>query len=225
MNGGDSLVTEVPEYSGVLSTLGDSPAPNVAKPEFRGGVNSSVAEIHHLSDFTGGVNGGDSLVTEVPEYSGVISTLGDSPAPTVAKPEYMGDTLSSSGEESAPTVEQYAFTGGVNGDDSLVTEVPEYSGVLSTLGDSPAPTVAKPDFRGGVNGAETAVHEIPRYKGGTNVADVAVHEFAEYKGADSPVTLAQQILPGTGEKENVVLTSLGLIGFFLGLFAMGKKRE
>ena len=225
VNGGDSLVTEVPEYSGVLSTLGDSPAPNVAKPEFRGGVNSSVAEIHHLSDFTGGVNGGDSLVTEVPEYSGVISTLGDSPAPTVAKPEYMGDTLSSSGEESAPTVEQYAFTGGVNGDDSLVTEVPEYSGVLSTLGDSPAPTVAKPDFRGGVNGAETAVHEIPRYKGGTNVADVAVHEFAEYKGADSPVTLAQQILPGTGEKENVVLTSLGLIGFFLGLFAMGKKRE
>ena len=225
VNGGDSLVTEVPEYSGVLSTLGDTPAPTVAKPEFRGGVNGADAEVHHISDFTGGVNGGDSLVTEVPEYSGVISTLGDSPAPTVAKPEYMGDTLSSSGEESAPTVEQYAFTGGVNGDESLVTEVPEYSGVLSTLGDSPAPTVAKPDFRGGVNGAETAVHEIPRYKGGTNVADVAVHEFAEYKGADSPVTLAQQILPGTGEKENVVLTSLGLIGLSLGLFAMGKKRE
>ena len=225
VNGSESLVTEVPEYSGVLSTLGDFPAPTVAKPEFRGGVNGADAEVHHISDFTGGVNGGDSLVTEVPEYSGVISTLGDSPAPTVAKPEYMGDTLSSSGEESAPTVEQYAFTGGVNGDESLVTEVPEYSGVLSTLGDSPAPTVAKPDFRGGVNGAETAVHEIPRYKGGTNVADVAVHEFAEYKGADSPVTLAQQILPGTGEKENVVLTSLGLIGLSLGLFAMGKKRE
>ena len=261
VNGGDSLVAEVPEYRGFLFTLGDSPAPTVAKPEFTGGVNGADAELHHLSDytggvsftespilempeyksslaiaeesapivekqnFTGGVNGGESLVTEVPEYSGVLSTLGDSPAPTVAKPEYMGDTLSSSGEESAPTVEQYAFTGGVNGDESLVTEVPEYSGVLSTLGDSPAPTVAKPDFRGGVNGAETAVHEIPRYKGGTNVADVAVHEFAEYKGADSPVTLAQQILPGTGEKENVVLTSLGLIGFFLGLFAMGKKRE
>ena len=37
--------------------------------------------------------------------------------------------------------------------DSLVTEVPEYSGVLSPLGDSPAPTVAKPEFTGGVNGA------------------------------------------------------------------------
>ena len=203
----ESSILEMPEYKGSLAIAEES-APTVEK-----------------QNSTGGVNGGESLVTEVPAYSGVLSTLGDSPAPTVAKPEYMGDTLSSSGEESAPTVEQYAFTGGVNGDESLVTEVPEYSGVLSTLGDSPAPTVAKPDFRGGVNGAETAVHEIPRYKGGTNVADVAVHEFAEYKGADSPVTLAQQILPGTGEKENVVLTSLGLIGFFLGLFAMGKKRE
>ena len=148
VNGGDSLVTEVPEYSGVLSTLGDSPAPTVAKPEFKGGVN-----------------GGDSLVTEVPEYSGIISTLGDSPAPTVAKPEYMGDTLSSSGEESTPTVEQHDFTGGVNGGDSLVTEVPEYSGVLSTLGDFPAPTVAKPEFKGGVNGGESPILEIPEYMG------------------------------------------------------------
>ena len=224
VNGADAELHHLSDYTGGVSF---TESPILEMPEYKSSlaIAEESAPIVEKQNFTGGVNGGESLVTEVPEYSGVLSTLGDSPAPTVAKPEYMGDTLSSSGEESAPTVEQYAFTGGVNGDESLVTEVPEYSGVLSTLGDSPAPTVAKPDFRGGVNGAETAVHEIPRYKGGTNVADVAVHEFAEYKGADSPVTLAQQILPGTGEKENVVLTSLGLIGFFLGLFAMGKKRE
>ena len=185
VNGGDSLVTEVPEYSGIISTLGDSPAPTVAKPEFTGGVNggdSLVTEVPEYRgflstlgnspaptvvkpEFTGGVNGGDSLVTEVPEYSGIISTLGDSPAPTVAKPEYMGDTLSSSGEESTPTVEQHDFTGGVNGGDSLVTEVPEYSDVLSTLGDFPAPTVAKPEFKGGVNGGESPILEIPEYMG------------------------------------------------------------
>ena len=185
VNGGDSLVTEVPEYSGIISTLGDSPAPTVSKPEFTGGVNggdSLVTEVPEYSgiistlgdspaptvskpEFTGGVNGGDSLVTEVPEYSGVLSTLGDSPAPTVAKPEYMGDTLSSSGEDSAPTVEQHDFTGGVNGGDSLVTEVPEYSGVLSTLGDFPAPTVAKPDFTGGVPFTESPILEIPEYMG------------------------------------------------------------
>ena len=136
------------EDSGILGTSGDFATPTVSKPEF-----------------TGGVNGGDSLVTEVPEYSGVLSTLGDSPAPTVSKPEYMGDTLSSSGEDSAPTVEQHDFTGGVNGGDSLVTEVPEYSGVLSTLGDFPAPTVAKPDFTGGVPFTESPILEIPEYMG------------------------------------------------------------
>ena len=199
VNGGDSLVTEVPEYSGVLSTLGDTPAPTVAKPEFRGGVNGADAEVHHISDFTGGVNGGDSLVTEVLEYSGFLSTLGDFPAPTVAKPEYMGDTLSSSGEDSAPTVERHDFTGGVNGGESLV---PEYSGFLSTLGDTPAPTVAKPDFTGGVNGGASLVTEVseyrgflstlgnspaptvakPEFKGGVNGADAEIHYLPDFAG-------------------------------------------
>ena len=92
VNGGDSLVTEVPEYSGVISTLGDSPAPTVAKPEFRGEVNGAVAEIHHISDFTGGVNGGESHILEMPEYKGSLAIA----------------------EESAPTVEKQNFTGGVN---------------------------------------------------------------------------------------------------------------
>ena len=202
VNGGDSLVTEVPEYSGVLSTLGDSPAPTVAKLEFRGGVNGSDAEVHHISDFTGGVNGDDSLVTEVPEYSGVLSTLGESPAPTVDKPEYMGDTLSSSGEESAPTVEQHDFTGGVNGGDSLVTEVPEYSGVLSTLGDFPAPTVAKPEFKGGVNGADAEVHHLSDFTGGVNGGESPILEIPEYMGPLSTSGEGSSVVKSTDKQVN-----------------------
>ncbi len=70
-----------------------------------------------------------------PEFKGGVPFT---ESPILEIPEYMGDTLSTSGEESAPTVEHHDFTGGVNGGDSLVTEVPEYSGVLSTLDDSPA---------------------------------------------------------------------------------------
>ena len=202
MNGGDSLVTEVPEYSGVLSTLGDFPAPTVAKPEFRGGVNGADAEVHHISDFTGGVNGGDTLVAEVPEYSGVLSTLGDTPAPTVAKPEYMGDTLSSSGEESDPTVEQYDFTGGVNGGESLVTEVPEYSGVLSTLGESPAPTVAKPEYRGRVNGADADVHHLPALTGGVNGGESPILEIPEYMGPLSTSGEGSSVVKSTDKQVN-----------------------
>ena len=236
VNGGESLVTEVPEYRGVLSTLGDFPAPTVAKPEFKGGVNGADAEAHHLSDFTGGVPFTESPTLEVPEYRGVLSTLGDSPAPTVAKPEfkggvngadaevhhlsdytggvpftespileipeYTGDTLSSSGEESAPTVEQHDFTGGVNGGESLVTEVPEYRGFLFTLGDSPAPTVAKPEFRGGVNGADAEVHHLPDYTGGVPFTESPILEIPEYKdslsssGEESAPTVEQHNFTG-----------------------------
>ena len=202
VNGGESLVTEVPEYSGVLSTLGDSPAPTVAQPEFRGGVNGADAEVHHISDFTGGVNGDDSLVTEVPEYSGVLSTLGDFPAPTVAQPEYMGDTLSSSGEESAPTVEQHDFTGGVNGGDSLVTEVPEYSGVLSTLGDFPAPTVDKPEYRGGVNGADADVHHLSNFTGGVPFTESPILEIPEYMGPLSTSGEGSSVVKSTDKQVN-----------------------
>ena len=164
MNGGDSLVTEVPEYSGIISTLGDSPAPTVAKPEF-----------------TGGVNGGDSLVTEVPEYSGIISILGDFPAPTVAKPE---------------------FKGGVNGGDSLVTEVPEYSGVLSTLGDFPAPTIDKPDFRGGINGADADVHHLPAFTGGVNRGESPILEIPEYMGPLSTSGEGSSVVKSTDKQVN-----------------------
>ena len=162
VNGDESLVTEVPEYSGVLSTLGDSPAPTVAKPEFKGGVNGADAEVHHLPDFTGGVP-----FTE---------------APTLEIPEYMGDTLSSTGEESAPTVEQHDFTGGVNGGESLVTEVPEYSGVLFTLGDTPAPIADKPEFKGGVNGTDAEIHHLPDYTGGVPFTESPILEMPEYMG-------------------------------------------
>ena len=95
------------------------------------------------------------------EDSGILGTSGDFAAPTVAKPE---------------------FKGGVNGSESIATEVPEYSGVLSTLGDTPAPTVDKPEFRGGVNGADAEVHHISDFTGGVNGGDSLVTEVPEYSG-------------------------------------------
>ena len=90
MNVGDSLVTEVPEYSGVISTLGDSPAPTVAKPEFRGGVNGAVAEIHHISDYTGGVPFTESPILEMPEYKGSLA-ISEESAPIVEKQNSTGE--------------------------------------------------------------------------------------------------------------------------------------
>ena len=152
------------EDSGILGTSGDFATPTVSKPEF-----------------TGGVNGGDSLVTEVPEYRGFLSTLGNSPAPTVAKPE---------------------FTGGVNGGDSLVAEVPEYSGFLSTLGNSPAPTVAKPEFTGGVNGADAEIHHLPDFTGGVNAVTSVVYDVENYTEVLSTAGEGSSVVKSTDKQVN-----------------------
>ena len=127
------------------------------------------------------MNGGDSLVTEVPEYSGVLSTLGDSPAPTVAKPE---------------------FTGGVNGGDSLVAEVPEYRGFLSTLGNSPAPTVAKPEFTGGVNGTDAEIHHLPDFTGGVNAVTSVVYDVENYTEVLSTAGEGSSVVKSTDKQVN-----------------------
>ena len=112
------------------------------------------------------------------EDSGILGTSGDFAAPTVAKPE---------------------FKGGVNGSESIATEVPEYSGVLSTLGDTPAPTVDKPEFRGGVNGADAEVHHISDFTGGVNGGDSLVTEVPEYSGVIS--TLGDSLAPTVAKPE------------------------
>ena len=184
-------------------------------------AEGAIESMHNLpvsvagTKLSNGMNGSEAAVHEVPEYTGPLGTSGEEPAPTVEKPE---------------------FTGGVNAVEAAVHEVPEYTGPLGTAGEEAAPTVEKPEFTGGVNAVEAAVHEVPEYKGGVNAVEAAVHELAEYKGANSLVTLAtedytykaplaQQTLPNTGNKESGILASLGLTAFFLGLFAMGKKRE
>ena len=158
VNGGDSLVAEVPEYRGFLFTLGDSPAPIVDKPEFRGGVNGADAEVHHISDFTGGVNGGDSLVAEVPEYRGFLFILGDSPAPIVDKLDFTG------GVHGADAEIHYLpdFADGVNGGESHILEMPEYTGILSTVVEESAPTVERHDLTGGMNVVASLMHDNNR---------------------------------------------------------------
>ena len=115
------------------------------------------------------------------EDSGILGTSGDFATPTVSKPE---------------------FTGGVNGGDSLVTEVPEYSGALSTLGDFPAPTVAKPDFRGGVNGADADVHHLPAFTDGVNGGESPILEIPEYMGPLSISGEGSSVVKSTDKQVN-----------------------
>ena len=118
MNGVEALVTEIPEYTGPLATVGEEPAPTVEKPEFKGGVNSVLAASNEVPEYRGGANFVLAASNEVPEYTGganfVLAASND-------LPEYKG---------------------GVNGAEAAIHEVPEYKGetkpVLAAANERPA---------------------------------------------------------------------------------------
>ena len=147
------------------------------------GINGSEVATNEVPEFTGGVTG-ESLVTELPEYEGLVSTVG---------------------EEVAPRVENSDFTGGVTGE-SLVTELPEYKGLVSTVGEESAPIVEHPEFTGGVNSVLALLEEKEDYRGGVNAVVSAVHDIEDYTGSlaaaeDSVVKSADKQVEN-GESKN-----------------------
>ena len=188
----DPEPTPKPKPETPTSSKGDEVAPVVDLPEFTGGVNGVEAAIHEVPEYTEPIGtAGDEAapVVEVPEYTGVLGTAGDEAAPVVEVPEYTG-VLGTAGDEAAPVVEVPEYTGvlGTAGDEAApVVEVPEYTGVLGTAGDEAAPVVEVPEYTGvlGTAGDEAApVVELPEYTGvvGTAGEEVAVNEVPEFKG-------------------------------------------
>ncbi|WP_248035399.1 SpGH101 family endo-alpha-N-acetylgalactosaminidase [Streptococcus sp. oral taxon 431] len=185
----DPEPTPKPKPETPTSSKGDEVAPVVDLPEFTGGVNGVEAAIHEVPEYTEPIGtAGDEAapVVEVPEYTGVLGTAGDEAAPVVEVPEYTG-VLGTAGDEAAPVVEVPEYTGvlGTAGDEAApVVEVPEYTGVLGTAGDEAAPVVELPEYTGvvGTAGEEVAVNEVPEFKGGVNAAEAAVSQAPEFTG-------------------------------------------
>ena len=75
---GESLVTELPEYKGLVSTVGEESAPIVEHPEFTGGVNSVLALLEEKEDYRGGVNAVASAVHDIEDYTGSLAAAEDS---------------------------------------------------------------------------------------------------------------------------------------------------
>ena len=110
------------DYLDQLKAETPTPTPE-PKPETpTSSKGDQVAPVVETPEFTGGVNGGESAIHEVPEYTEPIGTAGDEVA----------------------VKEVPEFTGSVNAVESAVHEVPEYTGVIGTAGDQVAPTVDKP---------------------------------------------------------------------------------
>ena len=225
VNGDEGAKAESPEFEGGVN--GEEAAKSDASA-FEGGVNGEESAKAEAPEYTGGVNGVEAAKLEVPEYTGGVNGLESA---KLEAPEYTGGV---NGVEAAK-LEVPEYTGGVNGLESAKLEVPEYTGGVNGV---EAAKLEVPEYTGSVNGLEAASTEVPAYVGGANSAEAAIHEVSEYKGEQSIVVQAmaqdktyqapaarQQLLPETGSEAVAPLSSLGLVGMLLGMFAMGKKKE
>ena len=234
VNGDEAAVAELPEYTEPSGTVGDEVAPTVEVPEF-----------------TGGVNGDEAAVTELPEYTEAIGTAGDEATPTVEIPEFTGGVNA----VEAAVNEVPEFVGGVNAVEALKNELPEFVGGVNSvlalkhelpeyvggINEVEAAVNEVPEFAGGANAVQALKHEFPEFTGGVNAVEAAKHELPEYKVEEklfvtlvaqqdktyqAPAAQPQQpTLPETGSEVSTSLVSLGLVGMFLGLFGMAKKKE
>ena len=234
VNGDEAAETELLEYTEAIGTVGDEAAPTVEIPEF-----------------TGGVNAVEAAVTELPEYTEAIGTAGDEAAPTVEIPEFTGGVNA----VEAAVNEVPEFVGGVNAVEALKNELPEFVGGVNSvlalkhelpeyvggINEVEAAVNEVPEFAGGANAVQALKHEFPEFTGGVNAVEAAKHELPEYKVEEklfvtlvaqqdktyqAPAAQPQQpTLPETGSEVSTSLVSLGLVGMFLGLFGMAKKKE
>jgi len=250
VNGEAASESELPEYSAPSATVGDEVAPTVEIPEFEGGVNgdeaavtelpeyteaigtvSDEAAIYEVPEFTGGVNAVEAAVNEVPEFVGGVNAV---EALKNELPEFVGGVNS----VLALKHELPEYVGGINAVEAAVNEVPEFVGGVNAV---EALKNELPEFTGGSNAVQTLERELPEFTGDVNAVEAAVNEVPEYKSEEQPlVTLVAQqdktyqapaaqpqqpALPETGSEVSTSLVSLGLVGMFLGLFGMAKKKE
>ena len=239
--------------AGAIESMHNLPV-SVVGTKLTNGVNGDEAAVHEVPEFTGGVNDDEATVTELPEYSEAIGTVGDEAAPTVEVPEFTGGVnddeatvaelpeysapSATVGDEAAPTVELPEFTGGVNAVEAAVHEVPEFTGGVNAV---QALKHELPEFTGGVNAVQALKHEVPEFTGGVNAVEADKNELPEYKGEEQPLVtlvaqqdktyqapaaqLQQPALPATGSQVSTSLVSVGILGMFLGMLGMAKKKE
>ena len=197
-------------------------------PEFTGGVSDSEAAIHNLPEFTGGVSGSEAAIHNLPEFTGGVSC---SEAAIHNLPE---------------------FTGGVSGSEAAIHNLPEFTGGVS---DSEAAIHNLPEFTGSMTGSEGVTHGVSNVEEGVPSGEAASHQesgftsdvtasektmneivdkndeksyvvppMLEDKTYQAPAN-RQEVLPKTGSEDGSAFASVGIMGMFLGMIGMVKRKK
>ena len=180
-------------------------------PEFTGGVSDSEAAIHNLPEFTGGVSGSEAAIHNLPEFTGGVS---DSEAAIHNLPE---------------------FTGGVSGSEAAIHNLPEFTGSMTG---SEGVTHGVSNVEEGVPSGEAASHQESGFTSDVTASEKTMNEIVDKNDEKSYVVPPmledktyqapanrQEVLPKTGSEDGSAFASVGIMGMFLGMIGMVKRKK
>ena len=180
-------------------------------PEFTGGVSDSEAAIHNLPEFTGGVSGSEAAIHNLPEFTGGVS---DSEAAIHNLPE---------------------FTGGVSGSEAAIHNLPEFTGSMTG---SEGVTHGVSNVEEGVPSGEAASHQESGFTSDVTASEKTMNQIVDKNDDKSYVVPPmledktyqapanrQEVLPKTGSEDGSAFASVGIIGMFLGMIGIVKRKK
>ena len=180
-------------------------------PEFTGGVIDSEATIHNLPEFTGGVTDSEAAIHNLPEFTGGVT---DSEAAIHNLPEFTGGVTDS--EAAIHNLPE--FTGGMTDSEGVAHGV---SNVEEGVPSGEATSHQESGFTSDVTDSETTMNEIV-YK--NDEKSYVVPPMLEDKTYQAPAN-RQEVLPKTGSEDGSAFASVGIIGMFLGMIGIVKRKK
>ena len=180
-------------------------------PEFTGGVIDSEATIHNLPEFTGGVTDSEAAIHNLPEFTGGVT---DSEAAIHNLPEFTGGMTDS--EAAIHNLPE--FTGGMTDSEGVAHGV---SNVEEGVPSGEATSHQESGFTSDVTDSETTMNEIV-YK--NDEKSYVVPPMLEDKTYQAPAN-RQEVLPKTGSEDGSAFASVGIIGMFLGMIGIVKRKK
>ena len=180
-------------------------------PEFTGGVIDSEATIHNLPEFTGGVTDSEAAIHNLPEFTGGVS---DSEAAIHNLPE---------------------FTGGVSDSEAAIHNLPEFTGSMTG---SEGVTHGVSNVEEGVPSGEVTSHQESGFTSDVTDSETTMNEIVDKNDEKSYVVPPmledktyqapanrQEVLPKTGSEDGYAFASVGIIGVFLGMIGIVKRKK
>ena len=178
------------------------------KKEESGKIASSV---HEVPEFTGGVIDSEATIHNLPEFTGGVT---DSEAAIHNLPEFTGGVTDS--EAAIHNLPE--FTGGMTDSEGVAHGV---SNVEEGVPSGEATSHQESGFTSDVTDSETTMNEIV-YK--NDEKSYVVPPMLEDKTYQAPAN-RQEVLPKTGSEDGSAFASVGIIGMFLGMIGIVKRKK